>query len=605
MSDAPDTELLEQFARDQSEDAFAELVRRHIGLVHSVALRHTVNPEQAQDITQAVFIILARKAGSLRSGVVLPGWLYHTARFTAANFQRVEMRRIHREQEAFMQSTLEEPASDALWRELAPLLDDAMGRLRAGDRDAIVLRFFQNQSLAKVGASMGIAERAAQKRVNRALEKLRKIFTQHGVTSTTTTIAETISAHSIQIPPETLAKLMITAAITKGATASVSSIALAKATLVAMKTKTLAITSALATFIILGAGTLFLAESKTNQPPAITSQQYQVTGDIQTTYYDKQGNVATRISATFTARLSNQTWEIIMPASPKGDYAQISFDGTNMYQLLDMEAGVAAMRARGSSVADNLANGFVARVEVPHDAFTEACGLVWLAFASGNYFEKHRQNELLEQPYYQREMRPPSRIFDSVKTPATWTMENKLPAHVVYYAEDGTTNAEYDVSAFKPFSGHQLPSEATLDVYYDIAPYVKTSPEMIAANHHVFCEYRIATKTLAALQEPLMFPPRVPVLTDITDYRLRNQANPFRAVFYKTDQAFKTEAEVQKLPKNQKLELYTATRKVVRPVADSSSHIIRNALIAVFLAFSGTALFLFLRKPGQGLPSRR
>jgi RNA polymerase sigma factor (sigma-70 family) len=232
MSDAPDTELLEQFARNQSEAAFAELVQRHIGLVHSVALRHTANPEQAQDITQAVFIILSRKAASLGPKVVLPGWLYHTVRLTAANFQRAEMRRIHREQEAFMQSTLEEPASDALWRELSP-------------------------------------------------------------------------------------------------------------------------------------------------------------------------------------------------------------------------------------------------------------------------------------------------------------------------------------------------------------------------------------KTLAALQEPLMFPPRVPVLTDITDYRLRNQANPFRAVFYKTDQAFKTEAEVQKLPKNQKLELYTATRKVVRPVADSSSHIIRNALIAVFLAFSGTALFLFLRKPGQGLPSRR
>ncbi|MEP6664669.1 MAG: sigma factor, partial [Verrucomicrobiota bacterium] len=105
MTDAPDSELLEQFSRDDSEAAFAELVQRHIALVHSVALRHTVSQQHAQDITQAVFIVLARKAGSLGRKTVLPGWLYHTARLTAANWQRAETRRVHREQEAFMQST--------------------------------------------------------------------------------------------------------------------------------------------------------------------------------------------------------------------------------------------------------------------------------------------------------------------------------------------------------------------------------------------------------------------------------------------------------------------------------------------------------------------
>jgi RNA polymerase sigma factor (sigma-70 family) len=255
MSDAPDARLLEEFARNQSEDAFAELVRRHIGLVHSVALRHTANVEQAQDITQAVFIILARKAGSLSSRVVLPGWLYHTARLTAVNFQRAEMRRMRREQEAFMQSTLEEPASDALWRELSPLLDDAMEQLRASDHDALVLRYFQNQSLADIGAAMGIAERAAQKRVNRALEKLRKFFLQRGVSSTTATIAETISAHSIQTVPAGLAKLVTVAAIAKGATASASSLTLVKGALKIMawtKTQTAIAVSA---GLLLAAGT--------------------------------------------------------------------------------------------------------------------------------------------------------------------------------------------------------------------------------------------------------------------------------------------------------------------------------------------------------------
>ncbi|MEI2727248.1 MAG: sigma-70 family RNA polymerase sigma factor [Verrucomicrobiota bacterium] len=112
----------------------------------------------------------------------MSGWLYHTTRLTAANFQRAEFRRIHREQEAFMQSTMEESAPDAAWRAVAPLLDEAMARLGATDRDAVVLRYFENKSLAEVGTALGVEERAAQKRVTRALEKLRKIFSKRGVT---------------------------------------------------------------------------------------------------------------------------------------------------------------------------------------------------------------------------------------------------------------------------------------------------------------------------------------------------------------------------------------------------------------------------------------
>src|SRR5437870_4060422 len=169
MTDRPDADLLAEFVRDHSEPAFTALVERHIGLVHSVALRHTANPQHGQDITQAVFIILARKAASLSRQTVLAGWLYHTARLTAANFQRAEIRRIRREQEVFMQSTLNESGPDPLWAELSPLLDDAMARLRAGDRDALVLRYFQNKSFAEVGTAMGLRERAAQKRVLRAV----------------------------------------------------------------------------------------------------------------------------------------------------------------------------------------------------------------------------------------------------------------------------------------------------------------------------------------------------------------------------------------------------------------------------------------------------
>ncbi len=140
MTDVPDAELLEQFARDNSEAAFTALVERHLALVHSVALRHTANPQHAQDITQAVFIILAKKANRLAQHTVLPGWLYHTARLTAANFQRAETRRIRREQETYMQSTLNEAETANAWTQMSPLLDEAMSHLSASDRDALVLR---------------------------------------------------------------------------------------------------------------------------------------------------------------------------------------------------------------------------------------------------------------------------------------------------------------------------------------------------------------------------------------------------------------------------------------------------------------------------------
>ena len=231
MTDAPDADLLEQFVHDHSEAAFAALVERHIGLVHSVALRHTANPQHAEDITQAVFIILARKAAALSRKIILPGWLHHTARLTAANFQRAEMRRIRRDQEVFMQSTLQEPAPDPLWTELSPLLDEAMARLRASDRDVLVLRYFQNKSLAEVGAAMGLAERAAQKRILRAIEKLRTYFAKRGVTNTADEIAKSISANSVQAVSPVLVKAVTATAFAKGVAASTSILTLTKGAL--------------------------------------------------------------------------------------------------------------------------------------------------------------------------------------------------------------------------------------------------------------------------------------------------------------------------------------------------------------------------------------
>jgi uncharacterized protein (TIGR03435 family) len=254
MTDVSDRDLLEQYVRDGSEAAFAGLVARHIGLVHSVALRRTADPELAEDITQAVFVILARKAATLGRRTILPGWLYHTARLTAANLQRAEASRRRREQEAYMQSIPEE-TPDALWAEIAPQLEEAMARLGADERDAVVLRYFQNKSFFEVGALMGKGEAAAKKRVQRAVEKLRTFFHKRGMDTAADAITRTISLHSIQPAPALLAKTVTAAALAKGATASTTTLTLIKGALKIMawtKAKTAIVAAAV---VVLAAGT--------------------------------------------------------------------------------------------------------------------------------------------------------------------------------------------------------------------------------------------------------------------------------------------------------------------------------------------------------------
>jgi RNA polymerase sigma factor (sigma-70 family) len=256
MPELDDHELLAEFARSESEPAFAALVERYVNLVYSTALRFTGNPHHAEEITQAVFIILARKAGRLSSKVVLSGWLYQAARLTAANFLKGEIRRQHREQEAYMQSTLNE-STDAAWKEIAPLLDEAMGKLGETDRNAVVLRFFENKTAAEVAAKLKLTEAAAHKRVSRALEKLRKIFAKRGVDSTVSAIGETISINSVQAAPVALTKSVTAVAIAKGAAASGSTLTLIKGAL-----KIMAWTKA-KTAIVAGVGFMLVAGTTT------------------------------------------------------------------------------------------------------------------------------------------------------------------------------------------------------------------------------------------------------------------------------------------------------------------------------------------------------
>ncbi|HSY42297.1 MAG TPA: sigma-70 family RNA polymerase sigma factor, partial [Candidatus Acidoferrum sp.] len=226
MPPTDDSVLLRQYAENHSDEAFAVLVERHLNLVYSVARRQIGDPHDAQEIAQAVFIILARKAGSLRHHKALSSWLFQATRLTANNFIRSEARRHRREQEAFMQSQQNE-STDMVWREAGPMLDDAVAALGAKDQRAILLRYYEGRSLREVGTVMGVSEEASEKRVARALEKLQKFFFKRGL-PLTPTIAVSISANSVHAAPVGLAKTISAVATTKGIAASASTVALAK-----------------------------------------------------------------------------------------------------------------------------------------------------------------------------------------------------------------------------------------------------------------------------------------------------------------------------------------------------------------------------------------
>lgn len=280
MYPVDDSALLRDYCDNHSNEAFAELVGRHVNLVYSVAIRHVANPHHAEEITQAVFIILARKAASLRHDKALGSWLFQTTHLTANNFIRSEMRRHHREQEAYMRSTPTE--SDAgVWKEISPLLDTAVARLSEKDRRAIVLRFYEGRDLGEVGAALGANEAAAKKRISRALEKLRTVFAKRGVDSTAATIGDTISANSIQIAPAALAKSVTAVAIAKGSIATASTLTLVKGTLNLMTWTKLKFALGIASAMLLVGGTVTVALSQNSQspvPPALNgapSQQGQ------------------------------------------------------------------------------------------------------------------------------------------------------------------------------------------------------------------------------------------------------------------------------------------------------------------------------------------
>src|SRR2546427_3041245 len=216
-----DAQLLRRYAEAGSESAFSELVSRHIDLVYSAALRQVGgHAHLAQDVAQTVFADLARKARTVSGHEVLTGWLYQATRDAASKAVRTERRRAAREKEAV---AMQEPSSDASWEQLQPVLDEAMGRLGAKDRNAVLLRYFEVKELRVVGDAMGTSEEAARKRVSRALERLRRYVTTRGVSLSAATLATALTGSAVQAAPAALSGTISTAVIAGVAAAAAGS----------------------------------------------------------------------------------------------------------------------------------------------------------------------------------------------------------------------------------------------------------------------------------------------------------------------------------------------------------------------------------------------
>lgn len=265
--EASDMELLREYARNNSEQAFRVLVERHVNMVHAVALRQTNHTQLAEDVTQAVFIVLAEKAASLSANTILTGWLFRATRFAAANVKRAEARREHWEQKAAQMESTTPP--DPAEEQIAPLLNEALEELPETDRAAILLRFFESKSMEEVGRTLGTSESAAKMRLSRAVEKLRLIFRKRGVVVPVAILLNVLSAQAAPAAPVGLASSVTALAFLKQT--SSTTLPIVKGTLLLMaQTKSKSLLIAALVLLLGGTTALLVPQTLTSKtvPPA-------------------------------------------------------------------------------------------------------------------------------------------------------------------------------------------------------------------------------------------------------------------------------------------------------------------------------------------------
>jgi RNA polymerase sigma factor (sigma-70 family) len=252
MHEPSDIQLLRDFAERHDETAFREIVKRYADLVYSAALRQVQSSSAAGDLAQGIFIDLARKAAGLARGGGpssqrgLAGWLHRATRYAALNHLRDTRRRLTHERQA-MEGLLNNSEPSADWEQISPALDEGLDSLSDQDREALLLRYFKNQDFRAVGLALGVSDDAAQKRVARAVERLREFFARRGVTVGAGGLAVVISTHAVHAAPAGLAVAISAEAVAGG---------VVSASIAATATKIITMTSLQKTLVIASVGVL-------------------------------------------------------------------------------------------------------------------------------------------------------------------------------------------------------------------------------------------------------------------------------------------------------------------------------------------------------------
>jgi len=274
--------LLREYVEHGSDAAFAALVERYINLVYSTCLRELRDASLAEDVTQVVFLILAQKAKQLREGTILTGWLYRTARFACNNARQQEARRQKYEQHVVAEMMEElphtfAPSADAVWQGIDPLLHEALDCLNTAERHAVLLRYFDGRTLRETGVALNISEEAARKRVDRAIDKMRRHFAGQGVAVSGLVLATLLAGNAAQAAPASClaATLQTTSAVALQAstayTIAANVQALWQGTTQAMLVQKAVVTAiAIATAGVAGVGATWLFQASVISPvPAV------------------------------------------------------------------------------------------------------------------------------------------------------------------------------------------------------------------------------------------------------------------------------------------------------------------------------------------------
>jgi len=384
MQEKTDAQLLRDYAEHRKEAAFRELVNRHTDVVYASALRQVSSPDLARDIAQSVFTDLARKAqplsGTLTGDASLLGWLFRSTRFLALNQLRDDRRRQARERHAMENF---DPASETApeWERVQPVLDEAIADLSDEDRDALLLRFFKNRDFRAIGAALGVSDDAAQKRVSRALERLRTQLTSRGVTSTAAALSIVLSANAIPLAPAGLAAVLSTAALA-GTTLATTATA-TKAIVMTTLQKTL-VTAAIVAAVGTGIYQARQASRLRGENQALEQQQTQFAAELQ--HLQRQRDEATNRLAGLVEenagfRLNPKQTEVLKLRSQVG--------------LLRQELSSAA---KTNSLAHTLANllSDPAQKELARVQIEQALKVRYAAFIASQRLSPAAANKLVE-----------------------------------------------------------------------------------------------------------------------------------------------------------------------------------------------------------------